>query len=155
MIPQNEYLEHRYYRNGDEEKKRELHEQGYTENGRTEFGNYWIEVWRTVKTPRYSSQCTPKCIGTDGVDSYSGTPYYIVTREEYERMEIKPQLSMQCKPDRWHDFDGFVEQVSTEFRSLGWVEVYGNDYDTDSRKRRVYFVVDTPNKPILTDNLGK
>lgn len=105
--------------------------------------NCWI---KDVLSPAYSSQVEAKYLGQEpepvGGQSVYGrreyTRYYSITKEQYEKMEVKPKLHPVYRPARYFNFDGFCECTQKEKKGKGWFEVFGEEYhDT---YHYVYFV---------------
>lgn len=115
------------------EEIEQIKAQGY------EFHSKWMDILefkKINKVPWYSSQI-PKdekeCIGIcmddspfykTGGDNF----YYAISRESYERMEIKPKLTNVYMPLRLHNYDDFVEITLNERKGIGWVQTIQIDY---------------------------
>lgn len=102
---------------------------------------------KTELEPMYYTQCKDiKPMGQEprygdySVHSHQTETYYFgVSEEEYEKMAVKPELSEQCKPVRFHNFDGFTEKIQEEVNCKGWVETDEVHYHLT--RRRVFFVL--------------
>lgn len=98
---------------------------------------------RKTENIRYSAQVNPKNLGEEpnygqSVHAHRYFTYYFsVSKEDYESMEVKPELTEQVRPSRFHNFDGFVETIQTEKRGMGWSEQERTYHDTTNY---IYFV---------------
>ena len=111
-----------------------------------ESGDLYV---KTELEPIYSLFCKniPKCIGEEPRDSNFSvhncntyTRYYSVPKEDYDAMLVKPELTEQAIPSRYHNFDGFTECIQKGKNGMGWVETNVMDYHTTFRS--VFFVED-------------
>lgn len=99
--------------------------------------------YKAYETVRYSAQVRPKNLGKEPdfgqrVHSHRYNTYYFsVSKEDFESMEIKPELTEQVRPVRHHNFDGFVEMIQEEKKGLGWREQDKDFHDTTTY---IYFV---------------
>lgn len=129
------------YRFGDycsQETIKKWVEEGFkpTESNR----NIYVKCTETV---RYSAQVHPKNLGTEpnynqSVHSHRyNTIYFSVSKEEFDAMEVKPELTKQVRPARYHNFDGFVEMIQSEKVGMGWRE---QDRTYDDTNNYIYFV---------------
>lgn len=106
----------------------------------------WGNLTETTKyEPMYSSQCDTEYIGDEPrYCDYSvhqrqtNTRYYRVKKDDFEKMAVKPELSKQVRPGRYHNFDGFVECIQKEKCGMGWEERQVIHYHLTIRK--VFFV---------------
>lgn len=123
----------------DHKKKLEL--MGY----KTNDGSLYV---REIKVPLYSSQ-----IPSSSLKYLSGEPdngsvfsmrtdryYYAISKETYERMKIKPNLTDVYMPIRLHNYDGFVEVTQNGRKGIGWTETIRLNYHKFITK--TYFVED-------------
>lgn len=98
---------------------------------------------KTTASPMYSSQVKVESIGKEPDYGQSVhehryyTFYYRVSKSDYAAMLVKPELTEQYRPYRYHNYDGFVECDQQEKRGLGWREVESNYHTTTNY---VYFV---------------
>lgn len=105
---------------------------------------------KETNVPAYSSQLERNQIKYIGDEprpvNYSihnhqyETSYYEVKREDFERMEIKPEIEQVYRPLRLHNFDGFVEETQKERKGDGWVETYQRDFHTTITYK--FFIID-------------
>lgn len=105
-------------------------------------GDFWV---LREYNPAYSSQTSPRHIGKEpeyscrSYDSHQyHTFYYEVTREQYEAMPIKPELTPIHRPIRLHNFDGFTEVIQEARDGMGWTEKKADFHSTTTYK---YFVI--------------
>lgn len=102
-----------------------------------------ITFVKKTETVRYSAQVNPKNIGKEPNYGQSvhehryETIYFTVSKDEFDAMEVKPQLTTVVRPARFHNFDGFVEQTQIEKKGMGWSE---QDIDYHTTTTYVYFV---------------
>lgn len=107
----------------------------------------WNEQMYVKKeyNPAYSTQVPIEYLGKEPNFSQSihnhryETHYFEVHKNDFEKMAVKPTLSKQCRPARYHNFDGFVELIQEEKKGLGWLE---QTSDWHTTKTFVYFIVD-------------
>lgn len=94
---------------------------------------------KTTELPMHSSQTMPKFMGgePDNGGKYN-TYYYIVTKEQFEAMAVKPQLSQMCRPIRLKNYDSVnADIIQNEKNGLGWEE---EESTFDKHYRYVYFI---------------
>lgn len=115
--------EHEWLSEYIEDHKKKLEQMGY----KTNDGSLYV---REIKVPLYSSQ-----IPSSSLKYLSGEPdngsvfsirtdryYYAISKETYERMKIKPNLTDVYMPLRLHNYDGFVEVTQNGRKGIGWTE---------------------------------
>ena len=133
--------EHEWLSEYIEDHKKKLEQMGY----KTNDGSLYV---REIKVPLYSSQ-----IQSSSLKYLSGEPdngsvfsirtdryYYAISKETYERMKIKPNLTDVYMPIRLHNYDGFVEVTQNGRKGIGWTETIRLNYHKYITK--TYFVED-------------
>ena len=103
---------------------------------------------RGIKVPLYSSQIPSSLLKYVGGESHYGSVlyigsddyYYAISKETYERMKIKPNLTDVYMPIRLHNYDGFVEVTQNGRKGIGWTETIRLNYHKYITK--TYFVED-------------
>lgn len=124
--------------------------------GKERIERYIAEGWeecngdfysKTELEPMYHAQCKDiKSMGQEpryanySVHTHQTETYYFgVSKEEYEKMAVKPELTDQCRPVRFHNFDGFTEKIQEEVNCKGWEEIDEVHYHLT--RRRIFFVL--------------